>query len=53
LHGTISDVENLTSLIKLDFHDNSIGGALPKSFEKLSSLRYLDLSNNHKIDFGI
>uniref|UniRef100_A0A0R0FSW0 Leucine-rich repeat-containing N-terminal plant-type domain-containing protein n=1 Tax=Glycine max TaxID=3847 RepID=A0A0R0FSW0_SOYBN len=50
-HGlTNLAVENHIGAFKnidmLHFYDNSIGGALPRSFGKLSSLRYLDLSTN-------
>ncbi|RZB61724.1 Receptor-like protein EIX2 [Glycine soja] len=47
LSGHLTDhigaFKNIDTLL---FSNNSIGGALPRSFGKLSSLRYLDLSTN-------
>eukprot|EP00256_Glycine_max_P056634 XP_014624253.1 receptor-like protein EIX1 [Glycine max] len=47
LSGNLTDhigaFKNIDTLL---FSNNSIGGALPRSFGKLSSLRYLDLSMN-------
>ncbi|XP_040866341.1 receptor-like protein EIX1 [Glycine max] len=47
LSGNLTDhIGAFKNIEQLRFYNNSIGGALPRSFGKLSSLRYLDLSIN-------
>ncbi|XP_014624354.2 receptor-like protein EIX1 isoform X3 [Glycine max] len=47
LSGNLTDhIGAFKNIERLDFFNNSIGGALPRSFGKLSSFRHLDLSIN-------